>query len=165
MRAELLNFVENQRMSQLADGTYDMQAAQDFKYKALMNELHVGDVYLRVFNEQPESEIMNEQYLCEALVDFISNIMEERHRLSEVESVSDPDPVSQTRLETGPSGNLLPPVPVEEQSDVKAPIEEGDEKGDDVSSEVTSDVSSSSYDSPGKILVKKLTMALKALQV
>jgi DnaJ family protein C protein 13 len=146
MRAELLNFVENQRVSQLADGTYDMQAAQNFKYKALMNELHVGDVYLRVFNEQPDAEIMNEQ-------------------LSEVEVVPEPKPISQTRLETGPSEKLLPPVPIEDQSDVKAPTEEGEEKGDDVSSEATSDVSSSSSESPGKILVKKLTMALKALQV
>ncbi|KAG0618514.1 hypothetical protein M758_4G070400 [Ceratodon purpureus] len=164
MRAELLNFVENQRMSQLADGTYDMQAAQNFKYKALMNELHVGDVYLRVFNEQPDSEIMNEQYLCESLVDFISNIMEERQRLSEAEVVPEPEPISQTRLETRPSENSLPPVPIEDESDVKSSTEDGEGKGDDVSSEATSDASSSSYESPGRILVKKLTMALKALQ-
>ena len=161
MRAELLNFVENQRMSQLADGTYDMQAAQNFKYKALMNELHVGDVYLRVFNEQPDSEIMNEQYLCESLVDFISNILEERQRLSEGEVVPEAEPISQTRLEPGPSENPLPPVPIEDQPDVEAPTEEGEAKGE-VSSEVTSP---SSCESPGKILVKKLTMALIALQV
>jgi hypothetical protein len=82
MRAELLNFVENQRMAQLPDGTYDMQPAQDFKYKALMNELHVGDVYLRVYNEQPELEVADGRRLCEALVDFISSIMEERQKMN-----------------------------------------------------------------------------------
>lgn len=171
MRAELLNFVENQRMSQLADGTYDMQAAQDFKYKALMSELHVGDVYLRVYNEQPDSEIANGQQLCEALVDYISNVVEARHRLlAEVEVLPEPQPVTQTDIpETGTSENAappVPPVPMGDLTDEKAQAQEGEERGKDVSSVVASDVGPSSpSESPGKTLVKNLTMALKALQV
>lgn len=165
MRAELLNFVENQRMSQLADGTYDMQAAQDFKYKALMSELHVGDVYLRVYNEQPDSEIANGQHLCEALVDYISNVVEARQRLAEVEVLPEPQPVTQTVAET--SETAVPPVPIEDLTEEKAQTQEGEDRGEDVvSSVVTADVPSpSSSESPGKTLVKNLTMALKALQV
>jgi DnaJ family protein C protein 13 len=164
MRAELLNFVENQRMSQLADGTYDMQAVQDFKYKALTSELHVGDVYLRVYNEQPDSEIANGQQLCEALVDYISNVVEARQKLGEVEVLPEPQPATQTVAETSEDG--APPVPVEDSSEEDAQTKEGEEKGgESASSVVSADVPSpSTSESPGKTLVKNLTMALKALQ-
>lgn len=166
MRAELLNFVENQRMSQLADGTYDMQAVQDFKYKALTSELHVGDVYLRVYNEQPDSEIANGQQLCEALVDYISNVVEARQKLGEVEVQPEPQPVAQTVVETTEDG--APPVPAEDPAEEEAQTtKEGEETGGElVSSVVSADVPSpSTSESPGKTLVKNLTMALKALQV
>lgn len=170
MRAELLNFVENQRMSQLADGTYDMQAAQDFNYKVLTSELHVGDVYLRVYNEQPDSEIANGQHLCEALVDYISNVVEARQRLSaEVEVLPEPLPMPQAAAETGVSedaGPPVPPDPIVDPIEGKSETQEGEERGEDVPSVVTSAVTSpSSNESPEKTLVKNLTMALKALQV
>lgn len=170
MRAELLNFVENQRMSQLADGTYDMQAVQDFKYKALTSELHVGDVYLRVYNEQPDSEIANGQQLCEALVDYISNVVEARQKLAgEIEVLPEPPPATQTVAE--PSEDGAPPVSVEDSTEEEAQTsKEGEpEKGAELASGsvVSADhvPSPSTSESPGKTLVKNLTMALKALQV
>lgn len=168
MRAELLNFVENQRMSQLPDGTYDMQAAQEFKYKALLSELHVGDVYLRVYNEQPDSEIANGQHLCEALVDYISNVVEARQKLSEAEVLPEPQPTTESHPEAGTSENLVPPVPpvpIEDPVDENLQTEEGEERGKVTSEVTTAAVSPSSSESPEKTLVKNLTMALKALQV
>ena len=66
-----------------------MQHSQEFKYQALPNELHVGDVYLRVYNVQPQLEVVDGRRLCEALVDFISGIMEERQKLPKDEGYSE----------------------------------------------------------------------------
>ncbi|XP_024029794.1 dnaJ homolog subfamily C GRV2 isoform X1 [Morus notabilis] len=74
-RAELLKFVDQQRASQSPDGSYDLKETLDFMYKALSKELYVGNVYLRVYNDQPEFEISEPETFCVALVDFISYLV------------------------------------------------------------------------------------------
>lgn len=168
MRAELLNFVENQRMAQLPDGTYDMQPAQDFKYKALVNELHVGDVYLRVYNEQPDLEVADGRRLCEALVDFISGIMEERQKLPEDEVFSEvqvsTSTITKTEYEHGPPS--VDSTPSDDQRDLQ------EEQGDGIKTQtedgdllVAIDDQAALRKAQRKTLVKNLTMALTALQV
>ncbi|XP_031265739.1 dnaJ homolog subfamily C GRV2 [Pistacia vera] len=71
-RAELLKFVDQQRTSEDPDGSYDLKDSHGFVYKALSKELYVGNVYLRVYNDQPDFEISEPEAFCVALIDFIS---------------------------------------------------------------------------------------------
>ncbi|XP_059649663.1 dnaJ homolog subfamily C GRV2-like isoform X1 [Cornus florida] len=71
-RAELLKFVDQQRANQGPDGSYDLKDSPAFTYEALSKELFVGNVYLRVYNDQPDFEISEPEAFCFALVDFIS---------------------------------------------------------------------------------------------
>lgn len=76
-RAELLMFVEEQRSCQGADGSYDLNDSQAFAYDSLSKELCVGNVYLRVYNDQPDFEISEPEAFCIALVDYISSLIHE----------------------------------------------------------------------------------------
>lgn len=71
-RAELLKFVDQQRASQGPDGSYEVKDSHSFAYKALSKELYVGNVYLRVYNDQPDFEISEPEAFCVALLGFIS---------------------------------------------------------------------------------------------
>lgn len=75
-RAELLKFVDQQRASQGPDGSYDLTESHSFTYQALAKELHVGNVYLRVYNNQPEYEISEPEVFCVALLKFISELVQ-----------------------------------------------------------------------------------------
>ncbi|OAY65084.1 DnaJ subfamily C GRV2 [Ananas comosus] len=74
-RAELLKFVDQQRASQNPDGSYDLAESHSFAYEALSRELHVGNVYLRVYNNQPDHEISAPEAFCVALLKFISELV------------------------------------------------------------------------------------------
>ncbi|CAA6666689.1 unnamed protein product [Spirodela intermedia] len=74
-RAELLKFVDQQRASQGPDGSYSLDGSQSFTYQALSKELHVGNVYLRVYNNQPDFEISEPEVFCIALLEFISGLV------------------------------------------------------------------------------------------
>lgn len=168
-RAELLKFVDLQRISQLPDGSYDMRPAQDFKYKGLSKELHVGNVYLRVYNEQPDFEIVDGQDFCEALVDFISGIVEERKKLLalELKGESGINPPPETKFEH--SEIRPPPVPPSPEKN-HGEEEEGEsqrqgEEGDRAVVVITPDTDSSFQQMESQSLVRNLTMALTSLQV
>ena len=96
--------MDEQRASQCPDGTYEMKAAQDFKYKSLAKELHVGEVYLRVYNEQPDYELSQPDFFCESLLKFICKLVEERKKLSiakdtVVEVPNEPELCSESSIE------------------------------------------------------------------
>lgn len=74
-RAELLKFVDQQRASQGPDGLYDLRDSHIFAYEALSKELFVGNVYLRVYNDQPDFEISEPEAFCVALIDFIAYLV------------------------------------------------------------------------------------------
>ncbi|KAI4335805.1 hypothetical protein L6164_014414 [Bauhinia variegata] len=78
-RAELLKFVEEQRTAQGPDGSYDIKDALDFVYKAISSELFIGNVYLRVYNDQPDFEISEPEAFCVALIDFISYLVHNQY--------------------------------------------------------------------------------------
>ncbi|KAK1550399.1 hypothetical protein Q3G72_018388 [Acer saccharum] len=75
-RAELLKFVDEQRASQGPDGSYDLKDSHGFVYNALSMELYVGNVYLRVYNDQPDFEISEPEAFCIALIDFVSFLVQ-----------------------------------------------------------------------------------------
>lgn len=67
--------MDQQRASQGPDGSYDLKETHAFVYEALSKELFVGNVYLRVYNDQPDFEISEPETFCFALVDFISSLV------------------------------------------------------------------------------------------
>lgn len=82
-RAELLKFVDDQRANQGPDGSYEMTELRSFSYHALSKELCVGNVYLRVYNNQPDYEITEAENFCVALLKFVSDLV---HKLSHLNS-------------------------------------------------------------------------------
>ncbi|XP_042055385.1 dnaJ homolog subfamily C GRV2-like [Salvia splendens] len=74
-RAELLNFVEEQRASLRQDGSCELRDSHSFLYEAISKELYIGNVYLRVYNDQPDSELTEPESFCLALVDYISHLV------------------------------------------------------------------------------------------
>lgn len=67
--------MDEQRENTCDDGTFDLKEAHAFGYEALSKELYIGSVYLRVYNDQPDSEISEPEEFCLALIDFISNLV------------------------------------------------------------------------------------------
>lgn len=146
-RAELLKFVDQQRASQNSDGSYDLQDSLVFTYKALSKELYVGNVYLRVYNDQPDFEISEPETFCIALVDFISHL---------VNNPMAADSDMQEKPDSGASSSET--------------SEQPNDTGDGLDSEEKTDGSSST--SVGQVaekeefgLVKNLKFALISLQV
>ncbi|XP_042499139.1 dnaJ homolog subfamily C GRV2-like [Macadamia integrifolia] len=88
-RAELLKFVDQQRASLGPDGSYDLKESRSFTYEALSKELHVGNVYLRVYNDQPAFEISEPEAFCVALLDFMSGLMHNRYGKDDGQTKSD----------------------------------------------------------------------------
>lgn len=79
--------MDEQRASQGPDGSYDLKDLHTFVYKALSKELYVGNVYLRVYNDQPDFEISEQEAFCVALIDFISYLVHNQCALdSEVQN-------------------------------------------------------------------------------
>lgn len=64
---------QNARLSQ--DGSCELKDSNSFVYEAISKELYIGNVYLRVYNNQPDSEITEPERFCLALVDFISHLV------------------------------------------------------------------------------------------
>jgi DnaJ homolog subfamily C member 13 len=83
-RGELLKFVDEQRTSPGPDGSYDLTESQSFTYKALSEELNVGNVYLRVYNNQPDFEISDQEEFCIALLKFVAELV---HKWNSVHSI------------------------------------------------------------------------------
>lgn len=67
--------MDQQRANKGPDGSYDLNESHSFVYEALLKELYIGNVYLRVYNDQPDFEISEPEVFCIALVDFISHLV------------------------------------------------------------------------------------------
>jgi DnaJ family protein C protein 13 len=62
-----------------------------FLYEALSKELFVGNVYLRVYNDQPDFEISEPEAFCVALIDFISFLVNNQFsKDSDVQNILNP---------------------------------------------------------------------------
>ncbi|KAG6548512.1 hypothetical protein Mapa_010000 [Marchantia paleacea] len=145
-RAELLKFIEQQRISPLQDGSYDMTPAVDFRYKTLSDELQVGDVYLRVYNEQPDFEISQAREFCESLLEFISKIVERRKQIFAAELAAQEMEKAETDGEQFDEDAAPTPPPILEDKDDEEEISDKDRMPE------------------SEVLVKNLAMALTSLQ-
>lgn len=83
--------MDQQRASQGPDGSYDVKDSHAFLYEALSKELFVGNVYLRVYNDQPDFEISEPEAFCVALIDFISFLVNNQFsKDSDVQNILNP---------------------------------------------------------------------------
>jgi DnaJ homolog subfamily C member 13 len=72
-----------------------MTESYSFAYQSLSKELHVGNVYLRVYNNQPDYDISEPEAFCTALLRFISELVVSWKNLNaEVENDLDQSEVS-----------------------------------------------------------------------
>ena len=73
-RAELTAFLEHEReylykYGQVEDADFGLK----FKYESLNNELVIGDIYVRVYNEQPTFQLTDAKKFCTNLLDYIGS--------------------------------------------------------------------------------------------
>jgi DnaJ family protein C protein 13 len=73
-RAELTAFIEHEREYLYKYGQVeDVDFGLKFKYDSLTNELIIGDVYVRVYNEQPTYQLIDAKKFCANLLDYIGS--------------------------------------------------------------------------------------------
>ena len=60
-RAELTEFLENERTSTVRRGTCDPSFGSEFKFTAHKDEIIVGNIFIRIYNQQPmfQLEVFN----------------------------------------------------------------------------------------------------------
>eukprot|EP00850_Spirogloea_muscicola_P013506 SM000092S24474 [mRNA] locus=s92:75259:82133:- [translate_table: standard] len=147
-RAELAKMVEQERERPDQDGTYPLEAGTTFRFKVLDEELYLGHVYVRVYNEQPDFEVSKPGEFCSALLEFLGSTLKILLKLGEAPleallSSSD----STEKLVVRQEGGDIP-----DQADMTTHSQESTEKIRK-SSRSTRDVS-----------IGQLKQALKALQ-
>ncbi|KAL3999076.1 DnaJ domain family protein [Acanthocheilonema viteae] len=74
IRNELLEFVEYHRTS--TSNTSEL-FGREFKHSAYAKELIIGDIFIRVFNEQPNFNIQEPKKFCVDLLDFLQEKAEQ----------------------------------------------------------------------------------------
>ena len=67
MRDQLLEFVNNRIHDQGETGNTHLEMASDFIFDAIKDELIVGDVYVRVYNNQNPKNFERADEFCEAV--------------------------------------------------------------------------------------------------
>eukprot|EP00850_Spirogloea_muscicola_P020512 SM000218S06608 [mRNA] locus=s218:193476:202559:- [translate_table: standard] len=82
-RAELAKMVEQERERPDQDGTYPLEAGATFWFKVLDEELYLGHVYVRVYNEQPDFEVSRPGEFCSALLEFLGSTLKNLPMLEE----------------------------------------------------------------------------------
>lgn len=151
-RAELLKFVDQQRASQGPDGSYDLTESHSFAYEALSKELHVGNVYLRVYNNQPDYEISEPEAFCVALLKFIAELV---HNLG----TANVDTANvETLYRTDNDGTFV------ESSEIENGLVNGSNNGDKLVDSLDISVREESK-KEGSEVVKNLQTGLTSLQV
>ncbi|XP_019858666.1 PREDICTED: dnaJ homolog subfamily C member 13 [Amphimedon queenslandica] len=80
-RAELTDYLLTQQKSMIRSGECDMSFGEDFKYSVLKDELVIGEVYIRVYNEQPTFVLEDPKGFATAVLDFIGSNAQYLHSL------------------------------------------------------------------------------------
>ena len=71
-RAELAEFLESERTSTVRRGTCDPAFGAEFKYSAHKDELVVGNIFVRIYNEQPEFQLEEPKRFAVDLLEFLN---------------------------------------------------------------------------------------------
>ncbi len=69
-RAELTDFLDNERTSCVRRGTCDTTFGSEFKFSAHKDELIVGNIFVRIYNQQPMFQL--EVRITDFITFFIS---------------------------------------------------------------------------------------------
>lgn len=85
-RAELTKYLEEQQQSIIRTGECDMSYGEDFRYSVLSEELVVGEVYVRVYNEQPTYVLEDAKGFASDLLNFIGTNAQYLHSLIQMSS-------------------------------------------------------------------------------
>lgn len=80
-RAELIQYLETQQQSMIRASECDMSFGEDFRFDVLRDELVIGDIYVRVYNEQPTFVLEDPKGYATALLDFIGSNAQYLHSL------------------------------------------------------------------------------------
>ena len=71
-RAELDDFVENERTSSVRRGTCDPNFGAEFKFSAHKDELVVGNIFVKIYNEMPEFVLEEPKRFAVDLLEFLN---------------------------------------------------------------------------------------------
>eukprot|EP00095_Tigriopus_kingsejongensis_P000308 maker-scaffold292_size219010-snap-gene-0.20 protein:Tk00308 transcript:maker-scaffold292_size219010-snap-gene-0.20-mRNA-1 annotation:"dnaj homolog subfamily c member 13 isoform x1" len=71
-RAELTEFLESESTSSVRTGTCDPAFGSNFKFTAHEDELIVGDIFLRIYNQQPMFTLLEPKRFAVDLLEFLN---------------------------------------------------------------------------------------------
>uniref|UniRef100_A0A6I8R119 DnaJ heat shock protein family (Hsp40) member C13 n=1 Tax=Xenopus tropicalis TaxID=8364 RepID=A0A6I8R119_XENTR len=80
-RAELLEYLESQQESMVRRGDCDVSYGADFVYSEHSKELIVGDIFVRIYNEQPTFQLELPKAFAASLLDYIGSQAQYLHTL------------------------------------------------------------------------------------
>ncbi|OQR69176.1 dnaJsubfamily C member 13-like [Tropilaelaps mercedesae] len=72
-RAELTEYLERQQKSKIRSGECDEDYGSSFVYSLFDKELVVGDIFVRIYNEQPQFPLENARQFTQDLLSFIGS--------------------------------------------------------------------------------------------
>ena len=85
-RAELAEFLENERTSIVRRGTCDPAFGAEFKYSAHKDELVVGNIFVKIYNEQPEFVLEEPKRFAIDLLEFLNGQAQYLYSLMSINS-------------------------------------------------------------------------------
>ncbi|XP_073797395.1 dnaJ homolog subfamily C member 13 isoform X1 [Danio rerio] len=80
-RAELLEFLEEQQESNIRRGECDKSFGSEFQFSEHAKELIVGEIFVRVYNEQPTFPLEHPKAFASALLDYVGSQAQYLHTL------------------------------------------------------------------------------------
>ncbi|XP_043196340.1 dnaJ homolog subfamily C member 13-like isoform X3 [Amphibalanus amphitrite] len=80
-RTELREFLKEQQTSKIRTGESDPNFGAEFRFSAHKDELVVGNIFVRVYNQQPSFPLENPKGLAIDLLDFIGSLAQYLHSL------------------------------------------------------------------------------------
>ncbi|XP_037090468.1 dnaJ homolog subfamily C member 13-like isoform X2 [Pollicipes pollicipes] len=80
-RSELREFLKEQQTSKIRTGESDPNFGAEFCFSAHKDELVVGNVFVRIYNQQPSFALENPKGLAIDLLDFIGSLTQYLHSL------------------------------------------------------------------------------------
>lgn len=83
-RQELLSFIEKQLETLYKTGQHSPHSAPSFSFECLQNELKIGGVYIRVYNEQPKTVIPEPGTVLAAFMEYLTE-----ERRAEIDGTGD----------------------------------------------------------------------------
>ena len=94
-RAELTDFLENERTSSIRRGTCDPTFGASFQFSSHENELIVGDIFVRIYNEQPMFQLKEPKRFAVDLLEFLNGQAQYLYSLLAIAADSTGQPTSQ----------------------------------------------------------------------